>query len=181
MKERTGAGAVLWLIAGLLSGLAVIGPSHPPTVSGQSRRPAVATIGRLAPMIDTVTMQGQTFRLTSVHEPVVLNFWASWCEFCRVEAPDVVRLAANAHGRYQVLTVNVTAIDTLQNARQFARTAHLPSPILLDPTGQIQRAYEVEVLPTTFYLNARGIVVSEVQGAESYQTMRQHIQEAEQS
>jgi len=92
--------------------------------------------------------------------------------------PNVVRLASQAHGRYRVVTVNVTHIDQLQGARQFARQFHLPQPVLLDPTGRIQQAYLVSVLPTTYYLNAKGVVVAQVLGAETFGAMSRHLAQA---
>lgn len=166
-----------WIGAGLLSAVAALGIGQPISTV-PSLRPIRVQVGRLAPRLAAHTMSGGRFHLATVHRPVMLTFWASWCTFCRADMPNVVRLASQAHGRYRVVTVNVTHIDQLQGARQFARQFHLPQPVLLDPTGRIQQAYLVSVLPTTYYLNAKGVVVAQVLGAETFGAMSRHLAQA---
>lgn len=166
-----------WLVGGwLLTGLLVLGVILGPMATASSHRgprPHFATVGKLAPTLIAPTLTGRLFRLSHVHIPVLLNFWASWCTFCRLEAPSLARVGAEAHGRYLVVSVNVTAQDSVAAARAFAAAYHLPVPILLDPTGAISTAYLVRVLPTTYYLNAQGRIVKRVIGFET-QTMMQH-------
>ena len=170
-----GAGAVLLL---MLLRLGVHGTQTSPSAHSAPARPTKVVVGQLAPTIRTTTMAGGQFNVATVHRPVMLNFWASWCTYCKIEAPAVARLAAAARGHYRVITIDITSNDTLSQARAFAQHFHLPHPVLLDPTGAIQAHYLVRVLPTTYYLNSRGVVVNQVLGAETYSAMYSHIQKA---
>lgn len=89
-----------------------------------------------------------------------------------------MKVAEQSHGRYLVVSINVTAQDSVGAAHAFAKAYHLPAPILLDPTGAIANAYLVRVLPTTYYLNARGQVVKRVIGFETKAMMQQDLKEA---
>ncbi|MDA8192561.1 MAG: TlpA disulfide reductase family protein [Thermaerobacter sp.] len=169
--------AALWVAAGLMSALGVVGIG--PVGASPGGRPATVQVGRLAPAVAPVTVSGAPFRLTAVHQPMMITFWASWCVFCRVEMPSVVRLASQAHGRYRVVAIDVTRLDSVANARRFAAANHVPSPLLLDPSGRVQAAFLVTVLPTTYFVNAKGVVVAQVLGAETYQAMQRHLHQAE--
>ena len=45
--------------------------------------------------------------------PVVVDFWAPWCGPCRMVAPELVKVAARANGRYLVVKVNTDALNDL--------------------------------------------------------------------
>ncbi|AEJ39095.1 Thioredoxin [Sulfobacillus acidophilus TPY] len=169
-----------WLVFGVLAAVSVIGLRPLPGFRLTLGPSATVAVGRPAPPITVRTLTGQPWHLTP-GRPLMVNFWASWCEFCQVEAPAVAEMGARADGQYQVVTVDITAHDSVTAARQFAARYHLAAPVLLDSSGAIQRAYQVTVLPTTFYINRQGRIVAIVYGAETYAAMKAHIQEAARS
>ncbi len=89
--------------------------------------------------------------------PIVLNFWASWCAPCRVEAPLLRNEEARQRGR--VLFVGVNLQDTPGGARAFLQTYFWSFPNVRDAHGELARAYRVVGLPTTVFINAAGQVV----------------------
>lgn len=95
-------------------------------------------------------------------KPVVINFWATWCEPCREEMPSLARLAVRWHARgLTVLTVAVA--DNDKRVEEFLWET-LPEkqtlPVLHDREQTISRAWGARVLPTTVVLDRRHRVVA---------------------
>lgn len=89
---------------------------------------------------------------------VVVNFFASWCTPCRVEAPLLNRLQRRLAGHGTI--VGVTLNDLIDNARDFVRDHGVRYPVVRDVDGAFSRAYGVNGVPETFVLDARGRIVA---------------------
>ncbi len=93
-----------------------------------------------------------------VGQPVILNFWASWCVPCRDEMPALER----AYQQYQdqglvVLGINQLYIDDLEAAQAFVRELQLTFANAADETGQVsERQYQVVGLPTSVFITPNG-------------------------
>ena len=98
--------------------------------------------------------------------PVVLNFWASWCDPCRAEAP-VLQRAWSREGARGVLFLGLNMQDITDDARAFARAARVTYPSLRDRSNGVAHRWGVTGLPETFFLSAQGRVVGHVIGAVS--------------
>ncbi|MDQ1439518.1 MAG: cytochrome c biosis protein CcmG, thiol:disulfide interchange protein DsbE [Acidimicrobiaceae bacterium] len=124
-----------------------------PASSGTSH---VAAVGAAAPGFTTFDLDGKRVRLGDVHEPVLLNFWASWCIPCRTEFPMLAKV--NGHG---ARVLGVVFRDSTGDARAFMRDQHATWPGLLDPQSRIAAAYDVHPkpgIPVTYAIDAAGIV-----------------------
>jgi thiol-disulfide isomerase/thioredoxin len=91
-------------------------------------------------------------------QPVILNFWASWCVPCRIEMPALQQ--AYEDGRQAglvVLGVNETYIDSLDAAQEFYRELALTFPAVSDDMGiTSEKKYQVIGLPTTVFISPAG-------------------------
>lgn len=89
---------------------------------------------------------------------VLVNFWASWCEPCRTEAPALESFwRANHGGGAIVLGVDVD--DASDDARSFAREFHLTYPLLRQGDGdQIKQSYGMTGLPENFLVDPSGSI-----------------------
>lgn len=159
------------LIFGLLSlvcALAVvIGAEAGRRAGSQSLAPgAIAQVGGAAPDFTLKTPSGAAVSLSDLRgRPTVLNFFASWCTDCRLEAPAMNALYRRVRGQVAFYGIDATEVDSAAGAASFARQYHLAYPYLLDTTGDVTQAYGVIGLPVTFFLNADGKIVRRIVGA----------------
>jgi peroxiredoxin len=95
---------------------------------------------------------------------VVLSFWSSSSRPCRMELAALRSLYKRQDELgFAILTVSVDA--DVNAAGQYAKEQQLPFPVLLDPSRQAAHAYGVQVVPSLFLIDKRGIVVRSTAGA----------------
>jgi cytochrome c biogenesis protein CcmG/thiol:disulfide interchange protein DsbE len=94
---------------------------------------------------------------------VVLNFWASWCEPCQVEAP-LLEQAQSRLERSNATVLGITYEDTTPDSLDFVRHNHLTYPNLRDNSGSFARSYGTDQLPESFVLNRQGRIVAVSRG-----------------
>ena len=115
----------------------------------------------------TLPALGQTGQQVSLSQyqgkPVIVNFWASWCEPCQQETPLLASWYKRQHGH--VVLLGLDENDTTANALKFAQAKGVSYPIGFDPQVQVALAYNVDGLPQTFFLNAQHRIVDHVLGA----------------
>jgi thiol-disulfide isomerase/thioredoxin len=92
--------------------------------------------------------------------PVLLDFWATWCEPCRIEAPIVDRVARRWRDRDLVVVGVNTDTPDQGDPRAFARSYGLSYPIVRDDQGSASHAYGVEELPTLVMISRTGKVLA---------------------
>jgi len=123
-------------------------------------------VGFLAPDFSLVNQNGETVQLSELRgQPILLNFWASWCGPCRSEMPSMEKVYREVNGDgIEILAVNSTIQDDPNAANQFAQELGLTFPILFDTTGEATRQYLVRALPTSFFIDRNGIIQEIVVG-----------------
>ncbi|ETT40477.1 MULTISPECIES: TlpA family protein disulfide reductase [Paenibacillus] len=128
--------------------------------------------GYQAPNFSLQALDGQTYSLQSLNgKPVVINFWASWCGPCKIEAPELVRLYDKYKARIEIYAVNVTASDSIEGAKAFAQDFGFQFPVLIDEKGEVAQKYAIRPIPTTLFVNSEGIIIEQVIGLVDPQTM----------
>jgi cytochrome c biogenesis protein CcmG/thiol:disulfide interchange protein DsbE len=90
---------------------------------------------------------------------VVLNFWASWCEPCREEAPRLERLQRQIAPRGATV-LGVTYKDAAADSESFVRQYRLSYPSLRDEGGEFAHAFGTDALPETFVIDPAGRIVA---------------------
>lgn len=138
--------------------------------------------GFTAPDFELETPLGEIIKLSDFRgKSVVLNFWASWCPPCRAEMPAL----QNIYSEYRekdviILGVNATHNDSIVKAIEFAQLNKLTFPILFDTTGMTNKEYQINSLPTTFFINSNGVIQDVIIGGPiSEIVLKSQIEELE--
>jgi thiol-disulfide isomerase/thioredoxin len=104
-------------------------------------------------------------------KPLIINFFASWCEPCQKETPLLARFYRAAHG--SVTLIGVDANDKASAALKFIHGAGVSYRIAFDPYPMHTTiSFGVDALPQTFFLDAQHRVVKLVRGAVTEQELR---------
>ena len=132
-----------------------------------------AAKGQSAPTWELPDLQGHPVRLEDFGgRPVLVNFWAVWCPPCRAEMPLLNDLARE---RRDVAVVAVDVGDDADDVAAFLNAQGLTLPVALDRQGTIAAQYRVQGLPTTFFLDAQGVVREIHIGALDAHSLRQGL------
>jgi peroxiredoxin len=132
-----------------------------------SRGPAAAIpfnsplLNHQAPKATLMSLEGKPISLRPTDgKPLVINFFASWCPPCKAETPQLNAFAydqsTKAHGAEML---GVVFNDADSAAKQFGINEGILYPLLSDTGGVVASEYGVTSPPTTFLIDASGVVV----------------------
>ncbi|MBC8330632.1 MAG: redoxin domain-containing protein [Anaerolineae bacterium] len=151
------------LIVGVGLGLLVIGfftDGDSPRMSeslDQSASTSTLAMDAPAPDFELVSLNGESIRLEDLRgQPVLINFWATWCAPCKLEMPAFQDRYEQHAGALRILAVNFD--EPRADVHAFADDLGLTFDVLLDPGGEVQRLYQVRGYPTTVLVDADGVV-----------------------
>lgn len=108
-------------------------------------------------------------------KPVMLNFWASWCDPCKQEAP----LLAATWKRVQsqgIVFLGIDFEDTQSDGLSFLHTYGITYQNVVDTSGSTGIDYGVTGVPETVFINRHGVIVSKVIGQLNEQTLMSNLQ-----
>jgi cytochrome c biogenesis protein CcmG/thiol:disulfide interchange protein DsbE len=146
--------------------------NHP---TGQNSAP---TVGAAAIAFDLKSLDGKPVGLESFRgKPLLMNFFASWCDPCRDEMPLINELASKAaKDGYSVLGIAVE--DTRAAVTEYARESKLVFPIALDLNSTVKRSYRIFGPPATFFVDAQGVIRDVVLGPMTPERAREALKKA---
>ena len=106
----------------------------------------------------------------------LVNFWASWCGPCELEAPDLQELHEKYGEQILMYGVNATKFDKERAAREFVEEYKFTFPILMDRVGDVTKQYKVSTFPTSFIIDSEGIIRERVNGVITLQQWEKLIE-----
>ena len=184
-----GAGVLYSSLAGKfqLSGLATIPPETqiPTETQEPTESPAVDPTeitdthptdppDYTAPDFTMLDMEGNEVTLASFFgKPIVLNFWASWCDPCRSEMPEIQDFY-DQYGQ-DVQFILVSQDDSLEDAKAFIEDEGYSFPVYFDSTFMGSYSYGASSIPLTYFIDADGQMIAYFRGAMSESILQQGI------
>jgi peroxiredoxin len=118
----------------------------------------IAHEAELAPSFSLETLDGEVVTLKDYEGSyVILNFWATWCQYCDQEMPDLMAFQAKYKDEVTVLSINVK--EDAKTVQAYVDKKKLNLPVLLDKDGQIAKEYQVGAYPTSFLIDRAGKII----------------------
>jgi thiol-disulfide isomerase/thioredoxin len=125
----------------------------------------IPQIHKMAPSFNLTGLDGRKYSLNSIKgTPLVINFWASWCGPCKMEAPELVKLHQKYGDKIEIYAINVTKSDSISGVHRFADEFGIEFPVLLDKDDEVSTKYRIVAIPTTFFVNKDGKIVDMIAG-----------------
>jgi thiol-disulfide isomerase/thioredoxin len=120
--------------------------------------PPAPALGHPAPEFTLPDLDGEMLALSDLRgQPIVLNFWASWCGPCRAEMPELQRLHEQL-GPAGVVVLGVNQQESQQEVIRYRQELGVDFPTVLDQRLGVSREYAVNSLPTTFFIDREGTI-----------------------
>lgn len=154
------------------------GPADLPAALVPEGARVAAEEGALAPDFLLEQVDGPDLRLSDFRgQPVVLNFWATWCSPCRKEMPQFVE----AYDQYTddglvIVGLNLQEGETI--ARNFADDFGMDFPIVIDRDGEMRDRYRLLGLPSTYFIGRDGVIRSIFRGPFLEEQRGENVQDA---
>jgi len=113
-------------------------------------------VGDKLPAFGLMARDGRPFQLDLVGEPVLVNFWASWCEPCKVEFPLLIAADDDPGSPFRVVFANIW--DEPHACEEFLAGYPGDILVLIDSGGALPALYGLEYIPVSILMDAEGIV-----------------------
>ena len=141
----------------LVSGLLITG------CAGESNQ--VARVGMPAPNFQLKNLDGQSVSLSDLQgKPILINFWATWCSPCVYEMPYLQQVYEEWSDKgLMVLAINIG--ESSAKVEAFMQSHDLSLPVLLDTKQDAAQAYNIQYIPSTFFIDKDGIIQEKIVGA----------------
>jgi cytochrome c biogenesis protein CcmG/thiol:disulfide interchange protein DsbE len=172
--------AALFFVAAIVATLLFVGFHAARKNVGAGGPPDIADpAGKPAPEFTLATLDGKNVSLSDFRgQAVLLNFWATWCGPCKVEMPWFVELQKE-YGPQGLQIVGVAMDDaSAEDIQKFVKEMGVNYTILMGKESVGQQYGGVDVLPTTFFIDRDGKVVSREFGLQSRSLFVDNIKKA---
>lgn len=115
-------------------------------------------LGGPAPNFQFQNPEGQATSLSDLRgKPVLVNFWATWCSPCRMEMPYLQQIYEEWQERgLVVLAINIG--ESADKVTNFVESYSISFPVLLDTNQDAALCYNIQYIPTTFFIDRDGII-----------------------
>jgi cytochrome c biogenesis protein CcmG, thiol:disulfide interchange protein DsbE len=168
LRHKIVSGLVALCVAASLIAIGLVA-SGSGTPAGAAPDPAAPTFS-----LPVLGQSGQKIALSDyAGQPLIVNFFASWCEPCQQETPLLAKFYRAEHGK--VAIVGLDENDVLASAMSFTHKEGVSYPVGFDPGVTAASAYGVAALPQTFFLDARHRIVDRVFGAVTLAALHRGI------
>jgi cytochrome c biogenesis protein CcmG, thiol:disulfide interchange protein DsbE len=119
--------------------------------------------GKSLKNLNLETLEGTSMKLSQFLEkgPVYINFWALWCEPCKLELRSLKSFAKEHEGEpFTILAVNQDSPKSMAKVKAYVRAQGYSFPVIVDPNNQIFQALNGQNLPFSVLIDKSGKVVT---------------------
>ena len=106
--------------------------------------------------------------------PIIINFWATWCAPCMDEIP-VLNNAYNSHKKKGLILIGIDVGESADLVKSIMDKLEIEYPVLLDSDSAVSHSYRVFGLPTTVFIDSKGIIRDTFIGRLDYTTLLKKI------
>ncbi len=181
--------SIIWVVAllflaGLIAGATVLYNNLSEEYSGGNimDTPTEEASGEnnefTAPDFEVLDASGNKVKLSDYKgKPIVLNFWATWCYYCKVEMPDFDRAYKN-YSDVQFMMVNATdgVQETMETAKAYIEKEGYSFDVFYDVNMDAVSSYYVTGFPSTFFIDEKGNLIARGSGALDYESIVRGIE-----
>jgi len=120
-------------------------------------------------------LNGEELSLSDLKgKKVFLNFWATWCPPCKAEMPEIEKLYEETKDSDLVI-VAVEIGEPLTTVKSFIDSNKYNFKVLLDSDQSVASKYGISSIPTSFFIDAEGNIISKRIGAMNIDQMKAYI------
>ena len=174
-----GAGALVGLGLGflILAGLGLMG-RLPDWFDGEQTTAVAPVMDHPAPDFTLPNLEGESLATADLRgKNLLINFWATWCGPCRQEMPMLAAVSAEYGEDLVVLAVNIGEEPSL--VQRFIQDLGLSFTVLIDEANQVQNLYRVRAYPTTYLIDAEGVIRAQHVGLLSEAQLAKYLERVE--
>jgi peroxiredoxin len=124
-------------------------------------------------------LNGQTVKLSDLEgkgQMVILNYFASWCDPCKQEAPDLAQFIKDYGNKYHLVMIDRG--ETVNDVKPFLKKYKLNTTVLFDYNATVGKIYNVTGQPETFVIDKKGVIREHYSGplteTELYALVKKH-------
>jgi peroxiredoxin len=130
-----------------------------------------------APDVTFKTIHGEQISLADLRgKPVFVNFWASSCGYCLEEMPHLAILYRELSVKGLQIIGVAMPYDKPSHVVHVSKQLNIPYPIAIDPYDKVAKAFgNVQFTPTSFLINAQGMVIEKTTGRSNLTKLRTQI------
>ncbi|EEM82707.1 AhpC/TSA [Bacillus thuringiensis serovar huazhongensis BGSC 4BD1] len=136
-------------------------------------------IGKSAPDFELTKLDGTNVKLSDLKgKKVILNFWATWCGPCQQEMPDMEAFYKEHKENVEILAINYTPSEKgggEEKVSNFAKEKGITFPILLDKNIDVTTAYKVITIPTSYFIDTKGVIQDKFIGPMTQKEMEKRV------
>jgi len=132
-------------------------PQTPPPVRQVPQNPLQSWVGKPAPEIKMIDLEGNIHRISRLKgKKVILDFWTTWCPPCKKAIPNLIKLAGSEGSDLVILGLSNESSDKLV---PFAKETKMNYPVIAYNDKDLPAPYnKVTAIPTLFLIDSEGVI-----------------------
>ena len=121
-------------------------------------------------------MNGNEVKLSDCYgKPIVLNFWSTWCNHCKIELP-LFEKAYKENPDITFIMINITAADDVKLVNELLEKNGYTFTVWLDENADATEKYSVSSIPATYFIDKNGNIVNHTVGEMDEATLEKRLE-----